>query len=130
MRLLLDEHQRGEWTGLPHASHPRLENGDAASASSHVRHQGPGDRYGRPYCSDVDQTNTYEQYANIKPWLQKKHPHSTDYTCENLQSPEERARLDGLYECILCNCCTTSCPSYWWNPDKYLGPMGWGGGGD
>lgn len=115
---------------MSHASHPRLENGDAASASPHVCYQGPGDRYGRPHCSDVDQTNTYEQYANIKPWLQKKHPHSTDYTCENLQSPEERARLDGLYECILCNCCTTSCPSYWWNPDKYLGPMGWGGGGD
>ena len=49
---------------------------------------------------------------------------SNTYLCENLQSPEERARLDGLYECILCNCCTTSCPSYWWNPDKYLGPMG------
>ena len=46
-----------------------------------------------------------------------------DYTCENLQTPEDRAKLDSLYECILCNCCSTSCPSYWWNPDKYLGPM-------
>ena len=73
----------------------------------------------------IDQTNSYEQYNSIKPWLQKKiEPKNNDYLTENLQSPEDRAKLDGLYECILCNCCSTSCPSYWWNPDKYLGPMG------
>lgn len=77
----------------------------------------------------IDQTNSYEQYNSIKPWLQKKNQKSnqpTDdlYLTENLQSPQDRAKLDGLYECILCNCCSTSCPSYWWNPDKYLGPMG------
>ena len=73
----------------------------------------------------IDQTNSYEQYNSIRPWLQKKtEPKNNDYSTENLQSPEDRAKLDGLYECILCNCCSTSCPSYWWNPDKYLGPMG------
>ena len=72
----------------------------------------------------VDQTLSYEQYASIKPWLMKKTKVDTNYEEENLQSPQDRAKLDGLYECILCNCCSTSCPSYWWNPDKYLGPMG------
>ena len=67
-------------------------------------------------------TNFYEQYASIKPWLQKKSPVSTDYKVENLQSHEDRLLLDGLYECILCACCSTSCPSYWWHGDKYLGP--------
>ena len=56
-------------------------------------------------------TNFYEQYASIKPWLQKKSPVSTDYKVENLQSHEDRLLLDGLYECILCACCSTSCPS-------------------
>lgn len=72
----------------------------------------------------VDQTLSYEQYASIKPWLMKKTKVDTNYEEENLQFPQDRAKLDGLYECILCNCCSTSCPSYWWNPDKYLGPMG------
>ena len=67
-------------------------------------------------------TNFYEQYASIKPWLQKKTKVDTNYECENLQSYEDRQLLDGLYECILCACCSTSCPSYWWHPDKYLGP--------
>ncbi|KAK8814635.1 hypothetical protein WA556_006674 [Blastocystis sp. ATCC 50177/Nand II] len=69
-----------------------------------------------------DMTNFYEQYASIKPWLQKKSKVNTNYECENLQSYEDRQKLDGLYECILCACCSTSCPSYWWHPDKYLGP--------
>ncbi|KAK8803858.1 hypothetical protein WA158_001552 [Blastocystis sp. Blastoise] len=69
----------------------------------------------------VDMTLFYEQYSYIKPYLMKK-TKDTNYDIENLQSPEDRARLDGLYECILCGCCTASCPSYWWNPDKYLGP--------
>ena len=62
----------------------------------------------------------FEQYRSIKPWLQNDTPPPTD--SERLQSVEERAKLDGLWECILCFCCSTACPSYWWNPDKYLGP--------
>jgi succinate dehydrogenase / fumarate reductase iron-sulfur subunit len=67
-----------------------------------------------------DMTHFYAQYASIKPWLQTTTPAPPDR--ERLQSKEERARLDGLYECILCACCSTSCPSYWWNGDRYLGP--------
>jgi succinate dehydrogenase / fumarate reductase iron-sulfur subunit len=67
-----------------------------------------------------DLTNAYAQYASIEPWLKSETPPPPDQ--ERLQSPEERAKLDGLYECILCFCCTTSCPSYWWNGDRYLGP--------
>lgn len=67
-----------------------------------------------------DLTDFYEQYASIKPWLQSDSKPSA--TQERLQSIEDRAKLDGLYECILCACCSTSCPSYWWNSDKYLGP--------
>jgi len=67
-----------------------------------------------------DLTHFYAQYAAIKPWLQSQSPPPPDR--ERLQSREERARLDGLYECILCACCSTSCPSYWWNADRYLGP--------
>lgn len=66
----------------------------------------------------VDMTNFYDQYKSIQPWLQtSKNPER-----ENLQSKEDRRKLDGMYECILCACCSTSCPSYWWNSDKYLGP--------
>lgn len=67
----------------------------------------------------VDMTQFYEQYEKGKPYLQNDQPVPAT---ERLQSPEERAKLDGLYECILCACCTTSCPSFWWNPDKYMGP--------
>jgi succinate dehydrogenase / fumarate reductase iron-sulfur subunit len=67
----------------------------------------------------VDLTQFFEQYRSIKPYLINNHP-APDR--ERLQSPEERARLDGLYDCILCACCTTFCPSYWWNPEKFLGP--------
>ncbi|MDY0006737.1 MAG: succinate dehydrogenase iron-sulfur subunit [Spongiibacteraceae bacterium] len=76
---------------------------------------------GMPVIRDlvVDMSHFFEQYAKIKPWLINDQPPSTG---ERLQSPEERARLDGLYECILCGCCTSGCPSWWWNPDKYLGP--------
>lgn len=66
-----------------------------------------------------DLTNFYAQYASIKPWMQTQ---STTPEKERLQSKEDREKLDGLYECILCACCSTSCPSYWWNGDKYLGP--------
>ena len=61
----------------------------------------------------------YAQYTSIEPWLQADTPPPTG---ERLQSPEEREKLDGLWECILCFCCQTSCPSYWWNSDRYLGP--------
>jgi succinate dehydrogenase / fumarate reductase iron-sulfur subunit len=61
----------------------------------------------------------FAQYASIEPWMHRETPAPET---ETLQSPEDRAQLDGLYECILCACCTTSCPSYWWNGEKYLGP--------
>ena len=68
----------------------------------------------------ADMTNFYAQYASIKPWIETQTPAPADR--ERLQSKEERKKLDGLYECVLCACCSTSCPSYWWNSDKYLGP--------
>ncbi len=67
----------------------------------------------------VDMQNFYDQYFKIKPYLQNSHKPPEK---ERLQSPAQRAKLDGLYECILCACCTSSCPSYWWNPDKFVGP--------
>lgn len=67
-----------------------------------------------------DLSIAYAQYASVKPWLQSDTPPSPDK--ERLQSPEDRAKLDGLWECVLCMCCSTSCPSYWWNGEKYLGP--------
>lgn len=78
---------------------------------------------GMPVIRDlvVDLTQFYEQYEKIKPYLQNK---SLPPSKERLQSPEERAKLDGLYECILCACCSSACPSYWWNPDKFVGPAG------
>jgi succinate dehydrogenase iron-sulfur subunit len=66
-----------------------------------------------------DLTRPYAQYTSIEPWLKTKTPAPER---ERPQAPEERARLDGLWECILCFCCTTSCPSYWWSGDRYLGP--------
>ncbi|KTD28048.1 MULTISPECIES: succinate dehydrogenase iron-sulfur subunit [Legionella] len=69
----------------------------------------------------VDMSQFYQQYERIEPYLQNDTPAPAR---ERLQSPEERAQLDGLYECILCACCTSSCPSYWWNPDKFVGPAG------
>jgi succinate dehydrogenase / fumarate reductase iron-sulfur subunit len=67
-----------------------------------------------------DLNNFYQQLESIEPWLKTTTPAPAGK--ERLQSPEEREKLDGLYECILCACCSTSCPSYWWNGDKYLGP--------
>jgi succinate dehydrogenase (ubiquinone) iron-sulfur subunit len=68
-----------------------------------------------------DMSNFYEQYRSIEPWLQPAEPKKPNQA-EFLQSREDRAKLDGMYECILCACCSTSCPSYWWQGDKYLGP--------
>jgi succinate dehydrogenase / fumarate reductase iron-sulfur subunit len=75
----------------------------------------------QPVIKDLipDLTLFFAQYASIEPWLQTKTPEPEG---EWIQSPEDREHIDGLYECILCACCSTSCPSYWWNGDKYLGP--------
>ena len=67
----------------------------------------------------VDMTEFYNQYEKIKPFLQNDSEPPAE---ERLQSPKDRDKLDGLYECILCACCSTSCPSFWWNPDKFVGP--------
>ena len=69
----------------------------------------------------VDLTQFYTQYEKVRPYLinNEEKPEK-----ERLQTPEQRAELDGLYECILCACCSTSCPSFWWNPDKFIGPAG------
>lgn len=69
----------------------------------------------------VDMTQFYRQYRKIDPFLINDKPPPAQ---ERLQSPEDREKLDGLYECILCACCSTSCPSFWWNPDKFIGPAG------
>jgi succinate dehydrogenase and fumarate reductase iron-sulfur protein len=76
---------------------------------------------GMPVIRDlvVDTSHFFDQYRRIRPWLMTRTPTPEH---ERLQSPAERARLDGLYECILCACCTTSCPSWWWNGDRFLGP--------
>jgi succinate dehydrogenase (ubiquinone) iron-sulfur subunit len=69
-----------------------------------------------------DMGNFYEQYRSIEPWLQPHKAKEPGYQGEFLQSKQDRAKLDGMYECILCACCSTACPSYWWSADKYLGP--------
>lgn len=69
----------------------------------------------------VDMTQFFEHYNSVKPYLVNNDPPPET---ERLQSPEDRAKLDGMYECILCGACTTSCPSFWWNPDKFVGPAG------
>ncbi|POM65983.1 Succinate dehydrogenase [Phytophthora palmivora] len=68
----------------------------------------------------VDLSNFYDQYASIEPWLHSAKPKGV--AVEHLQSIEDRKKMDGLYECILCACCSSACPSYWWSQDKYLGP--------
>ena len=77
---------------------------------------------GLPVIKDliVDMKPFYEQYEKIKPFLDNSENIDTGH--ERYQSPEERQRLDGLYECVLCACCSTSCPSFWWNPEKFVGP--------
>jgi len=78
---------------------------------------------GMPVIRDlvIDMSLFYKQYEKIKPYLVNNTPAPA---IERLQTPEEREKLDGLYECILCACCSTSCPSFWWNPDKFVGPAG------
>lgn len=76
---------------------------------------------GMPVVKDliVDMTNFFNQYRKADPYLINQQPPPAK---EHLQTPEQRAKLDGLYECILCGCCSSACPSYWWNPDKFMGP--------
>ena len=69
----------------------------------------------------IDMSQFYKQYEKVQPYLVNDTPPPAQ---ERLQTPEDRAKLDGLYECILCACCSTSCPSFWWNPDKFIGPAG------
>jgi succinate dehydrogenase / fumarate reductase iron-sulfur subunit len=78
---------------------------------------------GMPVVRDlfVDMTQFFKQYESIKPYLINNDPEPEK---ERLQSPEEREELNGLYECILCGCCSSACPSFWWNPDKFVGPAG------
>lgn len=78
---------------------------------------------GMPVIRDlvVDQTQFFRQFEKIRPWLINDQPPSA---IERRQSPAEREKLDGLYECILCACCSSACPSWWWNPDRYIGPAG------
>ena len=69
----------------------------------------------------VDMSQFFDQFEKVRPYLINDQPPPAQ---ERLQSPEERAELDGLYECILCGCCSTACPSFWWNPDRFVGPAG------
>src|SRR5512134_2501946 len=80
-------------------------------------------RPGLPVIRDlvVDMSQFFKQYHSVRPYVVNDTPPPEK---ERLQSPEEREELDGLYECILCACCSTSCPSFWWNPDKFVGPAG------
>ncbi|MGA0605726.1 succinate dehydrogenase iron-sulfur subunit [Phenylobacterium sp. VNQ135] len=96
-------------------------------ACTHGHAECPGDKVAisplphMPVVKDLipDLTLFYAQYASVEPWLKTETPEPQK---EWAQSPEDREKLDGLYECILCACCSTSCPSYWWNQEKYLGP--------
>ena len=77
---------------------------------------------GRPVIRDlvVDMSQFYASYQQVDPWLKRNDPPPEK---EVLQTPQQRDKLDGLYECIMCGCCTTSCPSFWWSPEKFLGPQ-------
>ena len=96
-----------------------------ACTKSHAEIKGDINIYPLPHLKVLkdligDLSTLYKQYESVQPWLKtSKKPEK-----ENLQSREDRSKLDGLYECIMCACCSTSCPSYWWNGDKYLGPAG------
>jgi succinate dehydrogenase / fumarate reductase, iron-sulfur subunit len=95
-----------------------IKNGDVTNGKLVLRPLA-----GLPVIRDlvVDMSLFYKQYERIKPFLINDKPAPA---IERLQSPEEREKLDGLYECILCACCSTACPSFWWNPDKFVGPSG------
>ena len=110
LRLVRDEHRRRQ--------HARVHEGDR-------RDRGDVKIYPLPHMPVVkdlvpDLTNFYAQYASVKPWLQTRTPAPPDR--ERLQSKEDQEKIDRPSACILCACCSTSCPSYWWNSDRYLGP--------
>jgi succinate dehydrogenase / fumarate reductase iron-sulfur subunit len=111
LRVGRDEHQRPERPRLHHARRRVARACDAAAASR------------LPVIRDliVDMTQFFQQYHSIKPYVIN---HDAPPERERLQSPEDREELNGLYECILCACCSTACPSFWWNPDKFVGPAG------
>jgi succinate dehydrogenase / fumarate reductase iron-sulfur subunit len=111
LRFGRDEHQRQERSGL--------SDRDQGSQAAVVLRPLPG----LPVIRDliVDMSQFFKQYHSIKPYLINEGPRPER---ERLQTPEEREELNGLYECILCACCSTSCPSFWWNPDKFVGPAG------
>ncbi|TAM11260.1 MAG: succinate dehydrogenase iron-sulfur subunit [Nevskiaceae bacterium] len=102
-----------------------IDGGNHLACLTHIKDiKGDVNIYPLPHMPVVkdlvpDLTHFYAQYASIEPWLKTTTPAPTR---ERLQTPEDRAKLDGLYECILCACCSTACPSYWWNGDRYLGP--------
>jgi len=102
------------------------KNGLACLTPIKDQSKGPTTIYPLPHLDVVkdlvpDMSTFYEQYASIQPWLRRKQ--KSDITkVENLQTIDDRKKLDGMYECILCACCQTSCPSYWWNTKEYLGP--------
>ena len=109
LRFVRDEHRWHELAGL-HEVHCRHgQAGNDLSSRKHGDHQGPGSR---PHAR-------LRAVCLIEPWLHSKTPEPEK---ERLQSPEERSQLDGYYECILCFCCTSGCPSHWWNGDRFLGP--------
>ena len=111
MRLGRDEHQRQERPGLRGAGQQHAPADRAAPAAG-------GAGGARP---DRRPERVLEQYHSIKPYLVNDDPPPER---ERPQSPEDREKLNGLYECILCACCTTACPTFWWNPDRFVGPAG------
>ncbi len=129
--LVCHEHQRHEHTCLPLPYRPRLEGHQDLPPPSQFVHitvrlasaeLTPCPKFLPVYVvKDLvpDMTLFYKQYKSIEPFLKNDNPPEKG---EYLQSPEDRKKLDGMYECILCACCSTSCPSYWWNQDEYLGP--------
>jgi ferredoxin len=110
LRLVLDEHERPQRPRLHHRDRGPQGRDPHHPAAAHGSDQGPGPRF-QPLLRAV---------RLDPPWLQTVS--TTPSGKERLQSPEQREKLDGLYECILCACCSTACPSYWWNSDKFLGP--------
>ena len=109
LRLLLHEHRRHQWARLSQGPRRGQGRGEDLSAAAHEGREGPRARH----------DHFYAQLQSIEPWLKTSTPTPPK---EWRQDKEDREKLDGLYECILCACCSTSCPSYWWNEDRYLGP--------
>jgi succinate dehydrogenase (ubiquinone) iron-sulfur subunit len=106
-----------------------IDGGNTLACLAYIDKEGAGETQINPLphmyvIKDLvpDMTNFYDQYTSIKPWLESEGNLDKKPGAEFLQTKEDRKKLDGMYECILCACCSTSCPSYWWQADKYLGP--------